>query len=163
MVFMSRSTRTVSTINRATVGRLAKHNPNGVSLLPRVVSGPRLDDGWAKVQPAVILISKCLRRLDHGFKSHPTDWEKPGIEPGPPWFTRHMLPEMQFSCLRPCSLAITSTVRVVLWFFRSIGCSTSSGSGFKASQKTGSRLKASSDRLVKSEIEPATPGLQDKG
>ena len=32
MVFMSRSTRLVSTINRATIGPLAKCHPNGVSL-----------------------------------------------------------------------------------------------------------------------------------
>ena len=68
---MSRSIRPVNTINRATIGPLAKHHPNGVSLLQRVDSGPRLDDGWAKVQPAVVL-------------SHPADWEKPGIETGPP-------------------------------------------------------------------------------
>ena len=47
-------------------------------------SGPRLDDGWAKAQPAVVLILKCFRKRGHGFKSHPTDWEKPGIKPGPP-------------------------------------------------------------------------------
>ena len=41
--------------------------------------------------------------------------------------------------------------------------STGSGSGFKASQKTGQRLKDSSDRLEKPGIEPATPGLQDIG
>ena len=28
-------------------------------------------------QPAVVLILKCLRKRSHGFKSHPTDWEKP--------------------------------------------------------------------------------------
>ena len=38
--------------------------------------------------------------------------------------------------------------------------STGSDSGFKASQKTGQRLKVSSDRPG---IEPATPGLQDIG
>ena len=41
--------------------------------------------------------------------------------------------------------------------------STGSDSGFKASQKTGQRLKVSSDRLGESGIEPATPGLQDIG
>ena len=38
--------------------------------------------------------------------------------------------------------------------------STESGSDFKASQKTGPRLKVSSDRLGEAEIEPTTPGLQ---
>ena len=75
MFFMSRSTRQVSTIDRATIGPLAKHHPN---------SGPGLDDGWAKVQLAVVLILKGLRRRGYGFKSHQTDWEKPGIETGPP-------------------------------------------------------------------------------
>ena len=94
MIFMSRSTRPVGTINQATIGPLAKHHPNGVSLLRRIDSDPRLDDGWAKVQPTVVLVLKRLRRRGHGFKSHLTDWEKPGIEPGAPWFTRQRLPEM---------------------------------------------------------------------
>ena len=84
MVFMSRSTRLISTIKRATIGPLAKCHPNGVSLLRRADSRPRLDDGWAKVQPAVVLILKRFRKRGHSFKSHPTDWEKPGIKPGPP-------------------------------------------------------------------------------
>ena len=84
MGFMSRSSRPVSTINRATIG---------VSLLRRPDSGPRLDDGWAKAQPAVVLILKRPRKPGHGFKSHPTDWEKPRIKPRAPWYTRHMLPD----------------------------------------------------------------------
>ena len=31
-----------------------------------------------KAQPAVVLVLKLLRRRGNGFKSHPTDWEKPG-------------------------------------------------------------------------------------
>ena len=42
---------------------------------------------------------------------------------------------------------------------RSIG----SASDFKASQKTGPRLKVSSDRLGEPGIVPATPGLQGIG
>ena len=34
-----------------------------------------------KAQPAVVLVLKRLRRRDNGLRSHPTDWEKPGIEP----------------------------------------------------------------------------------
>ena len=83
MVFLSRSTQPVSTINRATIGPLAKHHPNGVSLLRRVNSGPRLDDGWAKVQPAVVLILKRLRRRGHGFKSPPTAGRSLESNPGP--------------------------------------------------------------------------------
>ena len=93
MVFMSRSTRQVSTINRAIIGPLAKRHPHGVSLLRRADSGPRLYDGWAKAQPALVLILKCLKKGGHCFEPHRTDWEKPGIKPGAPWFTRHMLPE----------------------------------------------------------------------
>ena len=83
MVCMSRSIRIVSTINRAIIGPLAKRHPNGISLLWRADSSPRSDDGWAKAQP-VVLILKRLRKRGHGFKSHPTDWEKPGIKPGAP-------------------------------------------------------------------------------
>ena len=34
-----------------------------------------------KAKLAVVLVLKCLRRRGNGLKSHPTDWEKPGIEP----------------------------------------------------------------------------------
>ena len=34
-----------------------------------------------KAQPAVVLV---LKRRGNGLKSHPTDWEKPGIEPATP-------------------------------------------------------------------------------
>ena len=37
-----------------------------------------------KAQPAVVVTLKCLRRLGYGLKSHPTDWEKPGIKPATP-------------------------------------------------------------------------------
>ena len=37
-----------------------------------------------KAQPAVVLVLKRLRRRGNGFKSHQTDWEKPGIEPATP-------------------------------------------------------------------------------
>ena len=37
---------------------------------------------WA--QPAVVLVLKRLRRRGSRLKSHPTDWEKPGIEPATP-------------------------------------------------------------------------------
>ena len=32
----------------------------------------------------MVLILKRFRKRGHGFKSHSTDWEKPGIKPGPP-------------------------------------------------------------------------------
>ena len=37
-----------------------------------------------KAQPAVVLVFKRLRRRDKGLKSHPTDWEKRGIDPATP-------------------------------------------------------------------------------
>ena len=37
-----------------------------------------------KAQPAVVLVLKRLRRLGNGLTSHPTDLEKPGIEPATP-------------------------------------------------------------------------------
>ena len=36
-----------------------------------------------KAQPGGLVL-KRLRRWGHGLKSHPTDWEKPGIEPATP-------------------------------------------------------------------------------
>ena len=39
-----------------------------------------------KAQPAVVLVLKRLRRRGNGLKSHPTDWEKRGIEPATPGF-----------------------------------------------------------------------------
>ena len=41
---------------------------------------PRAPEG----SPSVVLALKPLRRRGHGLKSHPTDWERPGIEPGTP-------------------------------------------------------------------------------
>ena len=32
----------------------------------------------------MVLVLKRLRRRGNGLKSHPTDWEKPGIEPATP-------------------------------------------------------------------------------
>ena len=37
-----------------------------------------------KAQPAVDLVLMRLRRRGNGLESHPTDWEKPGIEPATP-------------------------------------------------------------------------------
>ena len=55
------------------------------------------------------------------------------------------------NCLWPCSLAITGTARLGLWFCSFMSKSTrrlnASGSDSKASQKTGPRFKVSSDRL----------------
>ena len=37
-----------------------------------------------KAQPAMVLVLKHLRRWGNSLKSHPTDLEKPGIEPATP-------------------------------------------------------------------------------
>ena len=37
-----------------------------------------------KAQPAVVLVLKHLGRRGNGLKSHPTDWEKPGLEHATP-------------------------------------------------------------------------------
>ena len=37
-----------------------------------------------KAQYAVVLVLRRLRRRGNGLKSHPTDWEKPGIESATP-------------------------------------------------------------------------------
>ena len=47
-----------------------------------------------------------------------------------------------------------------LWFSGAPKCLTGSGSGFKASQKTGPLLKVSSDRLGELGIEFRTPGYK---
>ena len=41
-----------------------------------------------KAQPAVVLVLKHLRRRGNSLKSHPTDWEKPGMEPATPQNTQ---------------------------------------------------------------------------
>ena len=42
------------------------------------------DQEHPKAQLAVVMVLKRLRRRDNSLKSHPTDWEKPGIEPATP-------------------------------------------------------------------------------
>ena len=39
---------------------------------------------YPEAQPAVVQVLKRLRRQGLCFKSHPTDWEQPGIEPVTP-------------------------------------------------------------------------------
>ena len=48
-----------------------------------------------KAQPAVVLILKHLKGRSHSLKSHPTDWEKPGIELA--------APDLQGICVSPTS------------------------------------------------------------
>ena len=89
---------------------------------------------------------KASQKTGQRLKSHPTEWEKPGIEPATPG-----LQDIGLYYLWPCSLAVPVLAGWVYDFV--VLCpgtpegSTGSGSGFKASQKTGQRLKVSSDRL----------------
>ena len=55
-----------------------------------------------KAQPAVVLVLKCLRRRGHSLKSHPTDWEKPGIEPA-----RHRFIPYTTENMSKCSVILT--------------------------------------------------------
>ena len=63
-----------------------------------------------------------------------------------------------FFCLWPCSLAVLVLARWVYGYVvlcpGTLEGSTGSGSGFKASQKTGQGLKVSSDRLVEAGNRP---------
>ena len=64
-------------------------------------------------------------------------------------------------CLWLCSLAVPALARWVYGFSGSISKntedSTGSGSGFKVSQKTGQRLKVSSDTLGEAENQTCDP------
>ena len=55
-----------------------------VVLCPGTPEGSTGCGSGFKAQPAVVLVLKRLRRRVNGLKSHPTDWEKPGIEPATP-------------------------------------------------------------------------------
>ena len=55
-----------------------------------------------KAQPAVVLVLKRLRRRGNGLKSHPTDWERPGIEPA--------TPGLQDICLSPTPRRLLSYI-----------------------------------------------------
>ena len=59
-----------------------------------------------KAQPAVGLVLKRHRRRGNGLKSHPTDWEKPGIEPA-----------IMLFLFVAVFLGCTSTGRVGFYFF----------------------------------------------
>ena len=73
-----------------------------------------------------------------------------------PWFTsnsvyhmaalRHIGYRRRYSCLWPCFLAVPVLAGgfMVFWIYFQLNLQ---GSGFEASQKTGERLKVSSDRL----------------
>ena len=55
-----------------------------MKLLAFIFEQPSYVQELPKAQPAVVLVLKRLRRRGNHLKSHPTDWEKPGIEPATP-------------------------------------------------------------------------------
>ena len=65
-----------------------------------------------KAQPAVVLGLKRLRRRGNGFKSHPTDWEKPGIEPA--------TPGLQDIGLSPTPRRLLSTATICLFYLEGL-------------------------------------------
>ena len=69
-----------------------------------------------KAQPAVVLILKRLRRRGNGLMSHPTDWEKPGIEPATPGLQ---------------DIGLSPTPRRFLFFYKYEGFSISERSIFQ--------------------------------
>ena len=55
-----------------------------MKLLAFIFEHPSYVQELPKAQSAVVLVLKRLRRRGNDLKSHPTDWEKPGIEPVTP-------------------------------------------------------------------------------
>ena len=125
----------------------------------RYCIGPRLDDGWATAQPAVVMILKHLRNGAMALSLIRQTGRSQESNQGPPG--------LQGICYRRRnSLVCGSTGRMGLCFFcgfmsRSTRRLSGSGSGFKASQETGQRLKSHPTDWEKPGIEPATPDLQD--
>ena len=83
----------------------------------------------------MVLVLKRLRRRGNGLKSHPTDWEKPGIEPA------------TLFCGVPGYKPVPpGWFKIVCWFY--VGnIQRLTESGF----------------MEKPGIEPSSPGLQDIG
>ena len=65
-----------------------------------------LCQGTPKAQPAVVLVLKRLRRRNDGFKSHPTNWEKPGIEPATPGLQDIGLSPTPGRLLKSCRISL---------------------------------------------------------
>ena len=83
----------------------------------------------------MVLVLKRLRRRGNGLKSHPTDWEKPGIEPA------------TLFCGFPGYKPVPPRwFKIVCWFY--VG---------------NTQRLTESGFMEKPGIEPATPGLQDIG
>ena len=95
-----------------------------------------------KAQPAVVLVLKRLRRRGNSLKSHPTDWEKPEIEPATPGLQDKKL-FCGFSEYKPVPLG---------WFKICVDFITGIPKG-----------SPKDVFMEKPGIKPATPGLQDIG
>ena len=100
-----------------------------------------------RAQLAVGLVLKRLRRRGSGLKSHPTDWEKPGIEPAIPGLQDIGLsptPRQLLFCGFPGYKPVPpGWFKIVCWFY--VG---------------NTQMLTKSGFMEKPGIEPATPGLQ---
>ena len=128
-----------------------------------------------KAQPAVVMVLKRLRRRGNGLKSHPTDWEKPGLEPATPGLQdiglyptprRLLYLGVYFSVA--VFLGCTSTGRVglcCLWFYvqELPKAQPAVVMVLKRLRRRGNDLKSHPTDWEKPGIEPAIPGLQDMG
>ena len=101
-----------------------------------------------KAQPEVVLVLKRLRRRGNSLKSHPTDWEKLGIEPA--------TPGLQDIGLSPTPFCGFSMGRNQYWAGRVYDLCVY----YMTGTPEGS---TESGFMEKPGIEPATPGLQDIG
>ena len=103
---------------------------------------------YPQAHPAVVLVQTVFIRLGQGLKSHPKDWESPGV---------HYTPIN--ICLWPFFGCNQHWARGFMSFMSgSTGRHTGIGIGFKASQKTGQRIKVRSDRSGEQGIKLGTPG-----
>ena len=65
--------------------------------------------GAPEGSPKVVLVLKRVKRRGNGFKSHPTDEKKPGIEPA--------TPGLQGTGLSPTPRRLLSQIKNFLWLF----------------------------------------------
>ena len=63
----------------------------------------------------MVLVLKRLRRRGNGLKSHPTDWEKPGIVPAIPGLQDIGLRKLIFHILRLDNLLVSSNEYIICY------------------------------------------------
>ena len=70
-----------------------------------------------KAQTVVVLVLKRFRRRGNDLNSHPTDWEKPGIEPATPGF-QQFGPGLCFTWSSEFQFGVRRKDRAPHWFGR---------------------------------------------